>query len=936
MKKQIHIVRGDEYRAKIEEGNIKGTLFEEVYRRSSMVIEEIVKDTMAYNCQCKNANGYKTKYQGLGNNILIYTAERGQGKTSAMQSFAEFLRDLPVRKKVLEWITDARFEVLDSIDPSALDNGENIIRVLISRLFFAVDKTNRNEAGGKNIDERAFRQDRQKLLELFQRCYDNIDSLEGKRGDEARDDLENLAQLGNSAKLKENLHDLILQFLKFRLGGENEDNSFLVIPIDDADLAMGSVFDICEDIHNYFSVPNVIVMMAVSYTQLSYAIYQKYLGQYKTLHDMQKKIPVEMKCYEMTMKYLEKVFPDGHRIELPRLEEFISESNGGVIVSYAERGTEKGEPCLLEGELRDLLRFQIYWKTGVLLEGRTKGYHAFFPRTLRELTHFLKLLCDMEEVDVAKAYQNMGETGKNEKKENSADIRAELEKIRRNIRRLRQYFLNEWCGHLDAAQREAVLNIDCLERGVKLSGTVRILREYLNASEAAFEVRDYTYHGILRAVEDNETLQKEPMLQEGIYLSFTLFLNEWFTEILKERTEKEEEEKDVFRGFMDFLEAPVVVDDGRGKNPPGYKIATFTVRLADVRENLQNEDWTEEVMEFLEMFCVPKDADEGAKIIARSDSGTIKWNPDIEEIEVNILRPVTYWLTKGKEKKRSQRTGGKTEEQKDSVEDMPDEEQKEETSLRLGVGVKTIVTNYDVQRHLENEIERLFRKEKRKNDWNTLCILAYRELDEWENLLILGREDIEEERKALYPWSEEEPAVSDQWVELSKQKIKIFDRVFLCEAGNRNLYIAEYYKTMQAVIDEIESIIAELIGALEEENMRETQGIVAIAARMENKSIPASDFYPAIIGRRTDMVCEEIRELESKTRELIQLYLVIRAKADTYRRTYEGTDAKEIFRKSIVEYQRELARIRRSLRIIKARYLKEKTAGKEKGNASGT
>lgn len=927
MQKQIHIVRGDEYRAKIEEGINKGTFFEEVYRRSYTVIGEIVSDTMAYNRRCKNANGYKTRYQGLGNNIIIYTAERGQGKTSALQSVAEFLRDPAVGNEVLRDRKDIRFEVLDSIDPSAMDSGENIIRVLISRLFFAVDKTSGSEARGKNIDERAFRQDKQRLLELFQRCYNNIDSLKGKRGDETGDDLENLAQLGNSAKLKENLHDLILQFLKFRFGVEKEDNSFLVIPIDDADLAMGSVFDICEDIHNYLSVPNVIVMMAASYTQLSYAIYQKYLGQYNVLHSMQKKIPVDMKCYEMTMKYLEKVFPDGHRIELPRLEEFITESNGRIIVNYAVKDTGEGETCLLQGELRDLLRRQIYEKTGVLLEGRTKGYHVFFPRTLRELTHFLKLLCDMAEVNLSKAYQNIGEV------KQCAEAREELEKIRENIRKLRQYFLNEWCGHLDAAQREVILNIDSLERALKLSGTVRILQEYLNASDDAFEVQEYTYHGILREVEENEALQKEPMLQEGIFLSFTLFLNEWFTAALSER----EEETDGLHRFMDFLQTPVLIGNGSGQDPSGYKITGFTVRLTDVKENLQKEDLTEELREFFKVFCIPKGVDYGAEIIEKSDGGGLQWNPDIEKIRMDILWPVTYWLMAGGPERRIQRLSEKTEEKKDSIEDTASEVQGREVSLRFGIGVKTIATNYDVQRYLENNIERLIRKRKGRYSWITLCSLVYQCLDDWEKLLISSRKNTNETEKVLYPWSGEDVSVSGQWKDIITQNEEILCRLFLCEEGNRDLYIAEYYKTMQTVIEKIEKNIAELSRVLEEsEDVHARQEIVTVSARMASQSMKVADFYPAIIGRASDAVSEEIRELESKTEDLMRIYVAIRVKADSYIKSCEETDSKEAFKKLMNEYGRELAKTRRNLRLMETKYQKEKAAGVRNGNASGT
>ena len=45
--------------------------------------------------------------------------------------------------------------------------------------------------------------------------------------------------------------------------------------IDDMDLATQKIYRICEDIRNYLSVPNIIVLFASDYDQLVYAIYQK-------------------------------------------------------------------------------------------------------------------------------------------------------------------------------------------------------------------------------------------------------------------------------------------------------------------------------------------------------------------------------------------------------------------------------------------------------------------------------------------------------------------------------------------------------------------------------------------------------------------------------------------------------------------------------------
>lgn len=109
----IEIDSGDEYRAKVE--NIKEneesekTFFKDIYNKANNVTNEIIKGMQEYSNNAAQNGRYRTKYQGIGNNIIAFCAERGQGKTSAMQSFSNILKKI-IKKDIMDYIL--RFLIL--------------------------------------------------------------------------------------------------------------------------------------------------------------------------------------------------------------------------------------------------------------------------------------------------------------------------------------------------------------------------------------------------------------------------------------------------------------------------------------------------------------------------------------------------------------------------------------------------------------------------------------------------------------------------------------------------------------------------------------------------------------------------------------------------------------------------------------------------------
>lgn len=254
------------------------------------------------------------------------------GKTSALQSFAYQLRHAENKEYV----------VLDTIDPSELDSEESIVKVFLSRLFSyfhsLYDKTKKSD---KDYDEREMNLERQDILKKFNKCYNNLMYMGQKeKQDVYRDNLDYLSELGDSRNLRKNLFLLAEKVLEYKekyCSGDLKSKQYLVILIDDADLSMGNIFKTCEDIRNYFSIPNAVVLMAADFEQLRSAIYQKYLKHYKTILGYDKKIKYKNKCYSMATKFMEKMFPNGHRIELPNMNHEIQRNADAIEAGISKK-----------------------------------------------------------------------------------------------------------------------------------------------------------------------------------------------------------------------------------------------------------------------------------------------------------------------------------------------------------------------------------------------------------------------------------------------------------------------------------------------------------------------------------------------------------------------------------------------------------------------
>lgn len=464
----IVIREENEHKPTIVDFSNKESYFHDAYQQAEKMIIELVGANDDQKCE-----RIRSRHKN-GNNIIMFCGKRGQGKTSAMLSLACYLKNENGQDKKLE---GKKFYLLEAIDPSYLNGDESIVRVMLSRLYNKFSEMVKNKCNDREKKKDSFLFEKSEVIRLFEKCFQSIDySTQKSINDIGMDNLELLAQLGNSSKLRENLGKLIDAFFKFKdMYVEDDDGckkhdsegykkytsdcykkcnygaEYLVIQIDDADLALNGVFKMCEDIGNYFSLPNVIVLMAADIDQLNLAIEQEYVKKHNELIRNSDELRKDyfLECKKMASRYMEKMFPVGHRIDLPLIDEKVKWNGNDVKVKYMHKDCVKNEDInekngnkkedeidMFAGysgichDYQEQLFRALYEKTGMIFDKSDENVHLLLPSTMRELTQFLKLLRSMEMIDLYKAFKSDGEDN---------------QKLLCNLELFEHYFFDFWC-----------------------------------------------------------------------------------------------------------------------------------------------------------------------------------------------------------------------------------------------------------------------------------------------------------------------------------------------------------------------------------------------------------------------------------------------------------------------------------------------------------
>ncbi len=381
-------------------------------------------------------------------NVIAFSGRRGTGKTSAMLTFANALHDDKLEEllcgtKALErcktetedgipGIKKCEFYALPYVDASLLAETEDLFIVVLSKMLYTLDEFERNM---KDDPVSEYRNScLGKLRKDINDVYNQYVGLKGKEKYSEAYSYQAMVKNAQKHNLREAFKKLIESYIEVCFHAKNKDNlcpyhdnrkndpRYLVICIDDIDMAQNGVMEIMSCIYTYFMLPNVIVLTTLNFTLLSKAIEKYY---YNTLvYGNKSEDYFSTLCKEQTNDYLRKIISSDMRIVMPswkksdyrefiemkvdlsygtkegdivigEIEESLPNLKDGHLISYLrkEMNNERKEVAISPKELMLLM---LADRTGIYLDAVGFKRHFMEPDSLRNMVDLFNMFYSME------------------------------------------------------------------------------------------------------------------------------------------------------------------------------------------------------------------------------------------------------------------------------------------------------------------------------------------------------------------------------------------------------------------------------------------------------------------------------------------------------------------------------------------------------------
>ncbi|GEM_PF-2340805 len=504
LRKHIHFILGEEARPKIETfGNdgidIEKSIFYKQYRMALSYVADFIDITVNTD-KSDQSDGIQFSHKQNYNNILLFTGERGSGKTSCLLTISELLtkhvkdlvsffnlekvKDDPFAGKV-KTLKEMEFFPCEIIDPTFFDQRNNILEVFIGGLFkrFKMLKEERRKRNGEN----GFRGNTRngslmesELLHVFKDVQAHLKTLTREQTDDGfEDDLDDLYKLTAAVDFKKCIDKLLNTFLQYESGTADIGNKKLLLCVDDIDLNMANAYVMVEQIRKYLCHPSLIIFMAVKIGQLSNVIKINYFDDFAPMLKQQDKQHPYKENYkevidQIVERYMTKLFPLNQRIYLPDTSHLFDKE----ICIYKRKAdgvlerVDEGGDTVFRNELLHL----IYRKIRMLFYNTSKQTSYIIPRNLRELRHLVRLLYNMKDAP-----------GNEEAVE--------------NLVLFKQYFDDMWCANnLDEGSRYVMRHIWNIEDANVLNKTVvQLLKQRFEMEEILKDNPDAEISQILKS-----------------------------------------------------------------------------------------------------------------------------------------------------------------------------------------------------------------------------------------------------------------------------------------------------------------------------------------------------------------------------------------------------------------------------------------------------
>lgn len=363
----------------IDDSVIESSLFSDQYKKSLSVLEALLKQRELTPGNGRNQGQGNDRYgddNDKRNNIISFIGDRGSGKTSCLMSFAKLLTGGLKGELSAAYprICNVRFYQVQRIDPSFFDKTHNVIELFLAELYNEfIECRDKRHGSDSELDAQE-----RKVLGYFAEAQKKMAEMTKPLNDDCYDVLGNLQNLSAGVQLSSVIEKLVQAFLEY--AGKND--GVLVLPIDDIDLNSNMAAEMMEQIRKFLIQPNVIILLAVKFSQLR-AVKELQLKQdYKGL------VCGEDFIEEMAEAYLMKLMPHQQRIYMPDGMAYHSQP----VVITPQKGMKDSYPSI-----RQMVTELIFRKTRYLFYNAPDKTSYIVPNNLRELRFLVALLYNMED-----------------------------------------------------------------------------------------------------------------------------------------------------------------------------------------------------------------------------------------------------------------------------------------------------------------------------------------------------------------------------------------------------------------------------------------------------------------------------------------------------------------------------------------------------------
>ncbi len=397
---------------------LKDSFFVDVYAQAEELVTTIIGENKR---KLQNSNYSQNKNYCLQsamdvNNVIAFTGRRGTGKTSAMLAFSDAL--VKKTSEVNRMHSDIDFYAVPYIDASmTYIEGEDFFEIIIYRMLKLLDQI-----------ESAY-DDSESLVELkddFSKAFSHYTSLKQNKGADFLPSYSLMRKGVDKHGIREEMIELVKKYTDVirRITGSSAQKSFLVICIDDIDMAKKNHTDIMQFIYQYFMIPRVIVMITLNLPPLSTSVKKEFYSQID-IHDDEAEMRRNLRLsQEQAQDFLRKIIPSDMRITMPSWKKMDLRDLCPIKVRFEQVDLEKGK---IEGfdrlstefvknlkaymkilkdknkgetiSPKELLMMLLADRTHCYLDFMGHKYHFMEPDSLRNLYDLFYLLYNMKNVD---------------------------------------------------------------------------------------------------------------------------------------------------------------------------------------------------------------------------------------------------------------------------------------------------------------------------------------------------------------------------------------------------------------------------------------------------------------------------------------------------------------------------------------------------------